>query len=126
MFLLDSNTVINYLDASLPATAMLFMHNVVDENCNISIITKMETLGYHFASIAEQQTVESFITDTTVMQINDDIVSKTIAIRKQYKIKLPDAIIAATALVYGLHLITRNITDFKNIEGVITVNPYEM
>ena len=47
------------------------------------------------------------------------------AIRLQYKIKLPDAIIAATALEYALKLVTRNVADFNSIEGLNVVNPFE-
>lgn len=55
----------------------------------------------------------------------DDIVNKTISIRKSNKIKLPDAIIAATALVYDLTLISRNTSDFKNIAGLQSIHPHE-
>jgi predicted nucleic acid-binding protein len=48
MYLLDTNTVINYLDNSIPASAILFLNKIVDDACNISIITKIETLGYNF------------------------------------------------------------------------------
>ena len=53
-----------------------------------------------------------------------NVVDKTIEICKQHKIKLPDAIIAATALVNNFTLVTRNIDDFKNIAGLKTINPY--
>jgi len=43
---------------------------------------------------------------------------------EKYKIKLPDAIIAATAIVYDLILVTRNISDFKNIDGLHVVDPH--
>ncbi|MBS1751893.1 MAG: hypothetical protein JST63_18485 [Bacteroidetes bacterium] len=45
--------------------------------------------------------------------------------RKTYNIKLPDAIIAATALSYELILITRNTIDFKNINNLKLINPWE-
>lgn len=123
MYLLDTNAVINYLGASLPHSAMLFMHGVVDEFCNISIISKMETLGYNFSSQTEQTTMEAFVAGATVLSINEDIVNNTIAIRKSKKIKLPDAIIAATVLVYNLTLITCNTADFKNIPGLNVIDP---
>ncbi|HEY8781969.1 MAG TPA: type II toxin-antitoxin system VapC family toxin [Mucilaginibacter sp.] len=124
MYLLDTNAVINYLDAALPAPAMQFLSTVIDENCNISVITKMETLGYAFKSIGEQKTIETFVSGSTVFAINDEIVNKTIAIRKTKKIKLPDAIIAATALVYGFILISRNTADFNNIQYLHVIDPY--
>ncbi|HAL83190.1 MAG TPA: hypothetical protein DCO83_13965 [Mucilaginibacter sp.] len=48
----------------------------------------------------------------------------TIELRKKYKIKLPDALIAATALHYRLILITRNISDFNKIAGLKIINPH--
>lgn len=126
MYLLDTNAIINYLDASLPASAMLFMHKVVDEFCNISVISKMEALGHNFTSAAEQKTIETFFSGATIMVINEDIVNKTIFIRKGKKIKLPDAIIAATALVYDLTLLSRNLSDFGGISGLKIINPWDM
>jgi predicted nucleic acid-binding protein len=125
MYLLDTNTVIHYLNAALPASAMLFMNTVVDEQCNISVITKIETLGYNFSAAAEKNIMEVFVDASSVLSINDEVVNQTIAIRKSRKIKLPDAIIAATALVYNLTLLTNNTADFKNINGINCIDPWE-
>ncbi|MCI5210322.1 MAG: hypothetical protein D3910_16375 [Candidatus Electrothrix sp. ATG2] len=56
--------------------------------------------------------------------VTDEIIEATIQLRRKRKIKTPDAVIAATALVQGLHVCTRNISDFKNI-GVDYINPFE-
>jgi predicted nucleic acid-binding protein len=82
------------------------------------LVTKIETPGYNFASAEEQTMMEIFINNSSVLDLNNDIVDKTIAIRKSKKMKLPDAIIAATALVGNLTLITRNTKDFENIFGL--------
>ncbi len=116
--------VINYLNATLPAQAMQFMDELVDYNCNISVITKMETLGFAFKSIVEQRTMETFVSGSNVPVINDEIVDETIAIRKIKKIKLPDANDAATAVVYGFILISRNTSDFANIQNLHVIDPY--
>lgn len=47
-------------------------------------------------------------------------------LRKQKKIKLPDAIIAATVLVHGFTIIARNTKDFQHIAGLNYVNPHEL
>lgn len=86
----------------------------------------METLGFNFKSVPEQNVMESFIVGSAVLDINNDIVNKTIAIRKTKKIDLPDAIIAATAFVYGLTLVTRNTADFKNIEDLAVIDPHNL
>jgi predicted nucleic acid-binding protein len=123
-YLLDTNAVINYLDASLPLTGMQFLDAIVDDEPIISIITKMETPGFHFKSIMEQTAMETFASGSTILDLNNDIVNTTIAIRKTKKMKLPDAIIAATALVYGLVLVSSNISDFKNIAGLVCIDPH--
>ena len=46
--------------------------------------------------------------------------------RRKYKMKLPDAVIAATALHFSLILVTNNTKDFKNIKGVEVINPYNI
>jgi len=61
-----------------------------------------------------------------VLDIDNEVVLKTIEIRKSIKIALPDAIIAATALVYDFTLLSRNTKDFKNIPELKLQNPWEV
>lgn len=125
MYLLDTNVVINYLDASLPKPSMQFVSGIVDDKSCISVITKIEALGFNFQSASEQNTIETFISGSNVLDIDKEIVDKTIEIRKSIKITLPDAIIAATALVYDFTLLSRNSKDFKNIPALKLQNPWE-
>ena len=125
MYLLDTNTIIHYLNASLPPSAMLFMHAVVDAQSNVSVISKIETLGYNFTDVAEKNAMEAFVNASTTLPINDEVVNQTIAIRKSKKIKLPDALIAATALVHNLTILTNNTNDFKNLNGIACIDPWE-
>jgi predicted nucleic acid-binding protein len=67
--------------------------------------------------------METFINGSNLLEINNEVVNKTIAIRKARKISLPDAIIAATAFIYDLILITSNSADFKNIPGLQIIDP---
>ena len=125
-YLLDTNTLIDYLNAKLPQTAMQRLGTIVDNEALISVITKIETLGYNFKDIQEQRVVEAFINGSTVIHIDDNVVNKTIDLRKIKKIKLPDAIIATTALVHNLALLSRNINDFKNINGLTVIDPHSL
>ncbi|MDP2188131.1 MAG: PIN domain-containing protein, partial [Sphingobacteriaceae bacterium] len=59
-------------------------------------------------------------------QLDQSIKLKTAEIRKSHKIKLPDAIIAASALAFDLTLITRNVADFRNIDGLTLLNPFDL
>lgn len=89
----------------------------------ISVITKIEVLGFN--TLDKHYTIlTDFINDATVLDLVDAVVQISIEIRKKHKTKLPDAIIAATALVYDLALISRNISDFKTIDGLKIIDPY--
>jgi predicted nucleic acid-binding protein len=59
-----------------------------------------------------------------ILPIDEAVIEKTIIIRQSKKIALGDAIIAASALVHNLALISRNISDFKYIESLQVVDPY--
>jgi len=61
-----------------------------------------------------------------VLELNENIKNKAIEVRRNYKIKLPDALIAATALVHDLELITRNTKDFENIKELKVKNPWNL
>jgi predicted nucleic acid-binding protein len=53
------------------------------------------------------------------------MLSKTIELRRKYKRKLPDIIIAATAIVHNLTIATRNVADFQNIDNLSVWNPWD-
>lgn len=123
-YLIDTNTVIDYLGKKLPATGMGFMNSVIDAVPNVSVVTKIEVLGFNTPD-EHYKLLTNFMNDATVLDLTSNIVDICIDIRKKHKTKLPDAIIAATALVYGLTLVTRNTKDFENISNLITVNPWD-
>ena len=101
------------------------MNTIIDDTPNISVITKIEVLRFN-TSADIYKVLEDFISESVVLNLNDFVVEKTISICKAHRIKLPDAVIAATALVQGFTLITRNIIDFKNISGLELLNPWDL
>ena len=112
------------LGARLPTSGSNWLQSIIDQNRHhLSVINKIELLGFN-GSPTEMQTLKDFIEVTNVLPLSDAVVQKTINLRKNYKIKLPDAIIAATALTYNLILITRNLSDFQNIEGLVCVDAH--
>ena len=122
-YLMDTNVVIDYLGNKLPASSMDFMNDVIDAVPHISVITKIEVLGFN-APEQHYTILSDFINDAIVFDLSNNLVEASIVIRKKYKTKLPDAIIAATALVYDLIVISRNISDFKNIDGLLVIDPH--
>ncbi len=124
-YLMDTNVVIDYLGNKLPASSMDFMNDVIDAVPHISVITKIEVLGFN-APEQHYTILSDFINDAIVFDLSNNVVEASIVIHKKYKTKLPDAIIAATALVYDLIVISRNISDFKNIDGLKVIDPHSL
>ncbi len=122
-YLIDSNIVIDYLAGKLPEKGMGFLNHVVNHTPIVSVITKIEVLGFP-VNQETQSLLESFFADSNIINLTNDIVNKTIEIRKLNKIKTPDAIIAATALINTFIIITRNTKDFDAIDGLNLINPY--
>ena len=103
-YLIDTNTVIDYLGKKLPDSGMAFMNSVIDAVPVLSVITKIEVLGFK-APAESYQLLVSFMNDASIIALTDAIVDTSISVRMTHKTKLPDAIIAATALVHGLTII---------------------
>lgn len=124
-YLADSNTIIDYAGNKMPDKALLILDGYFNDNLTISIISKIEVLGFN-GNDSELKRLADFIGLANIVFVDGAIADKTIELRKVYKIKLPDAIIAATALVYNLNVITRNISDFKKIDGLNCIDPYTL
>ena len=122
-YLIDTNAVIDYLANKLPASGMDFMNTVIDALPNVSVVTKIEVLGFN-APEQHYKTLSDFINDAIVLDLTNNVVEASIEIRKKHKTKLPDAIIAATAIAYDLVLISRDTSDFKSIEGLKVIDPH--
>ena len=125
-FLWDTNTAIYYLQQLFPPDAEKFMDDLLkDKQPVISAITEIELLCWKTANEKDLDVLHNFINDTLVIELEQSIKLKTAEIRKAHRIKLPDAIIAATALVYDLTLPSRNVSDFSNINGLKIINPWD-
>lgn len=72
----------------------------------ISYITEIELLSYHNISTAELKKIEAMIENCTVIEMNHDIKQDVINLRRKYRIKVNDAVIAATSLYLGMPLLT--------------------
>ena len=119
-FLIDTNILIDFQNGIIPSKELVQIKKIIDENFIISFITYIEFLGYSNAS----ESLEEFVSLANVIEINKRIIDQTILIRKAYRIKLPYAIIAATAMIYDFTLISRNTKDFEGIQGLKLLNPY--
>lgn len=124
-YLIDTNVVSDYFSASLPENGLQFMDAVIDAVPNLSVISQIELLCWK-TDIAKEQAVKDFITDSEILEITPDVISHCVNIRRDKKVKTPDAIIAATAIANDYTLISNNDKDFKSIQGLKYINPYSM
>ncbi len=121
-YLIDTNAVIDFFNGSLPLKGQQLLAAIVPA---ISVITYIELFSSAKLTAAEQAQLQKFVQMATVYDtMSQAIVVQTIGIRQQRKIKIPDAIIAATALVNGCTLITRNVADFRQIDNLQIIDPH--
>ncbi len=117
--LFDTNILIDYLNGVEQAKTELERYS----DKAISFITRMEVL---VGTTSETESIiRRFLNEFSNIEIDDQVSDLVVSIRKQHKIKLPDAIIWATALTQNRLLITRNTKDFSANEPGIHV-PYHI
>lgn len=91
---------------------------------NLSIITKIEYFGFEKFSRDNFSQELQFIENATIIPLTDEIADIAIDLRRKSRVKLPDAVIAATCVCHDFILITRNEKDFRDISGLEIYNPF--
>lgn len=123
-YLIDTNVVRKYLDEELTQRGLDLLDSIIDTSeSQISVITRIELLGFSPDRNELVSFIVQFLELSTEYELSEIIVQKTIDIRKEYKIKIPDAIIAATALCHDLILLSDNDSDFGKVPHLKYINP---
>ena len=125
-YLLDTSAISQYLEERFPESGLLFMDDIFAIESNISVITQIELLTWKPIQDGMEEKVAIVIEDSTLFGLSPEVVLETIQLRRKYRTKTPDAIIAATALVHDFTLITDNEKDFHNIKGLKWINPNKL
>ena len=115
--LLDSNILIYLSRGQIGIIEIIQNYNKLF----ISVITKMEVLGFPFKSDNERKQTEKIVSLFEVIHTNNEIAEAVIQFRKKKKIKIPDAIILATAKSIKASILTANSADFKGIDSTIEI-----
>ena len=110
-FLIDTNALIYLLNGNPCMTPYL------DKSLSYSVISEMELLSYSGITETEENCIKSLLADCEEISLFTEIKEKTIELRKKYRTKLPDAIVAASAIVKDLPLITAD-KGFNQIKEV--------
>jgi len=121
--LCDSNILIHAADPDDTVCAPFAQH----DDAAISSVSRIEVLGFPgFTNLSTDRRthLHEIVASMVELEMNEAVIQRAIALRQQKKMSLADAIIAATALVHDLPLVTRNVDDFKHIAGLKVINPF--
>lgn len=111
-FIADTNALIYFLDGN---SCML---PYATKKLGFSIISEMELLSFSEITQEEEAGVKTLLSDCGKFHLTEEIKDKTIEIRRKYKTKLPDAIVAATAIVNNIPLISAD----KGFRQIVELN----
>lgn len=120
MYTLDTNFVIYYLIKDKQAEKF-FNQNLVNTFYYISVISRVELFSYPEITASEFSSIEAFLSGTRSVLIDNEIAMIAAELRRKYKIKTPDSLVAATAIYTNTSLVTRNIKDFEKIKELRVV-----
>ena len=117
-YITDTNTML-YITVNNPC-----IHPYVSKNLGISVITEMELLSFRRISDNEVKMIKEMMMWCKEFQLTDNIKERAILIRRTYGTKLPDAIVAATAIECNVPLISAD-KGFRKIEelNLQLINP---
>ena len=125
-YLMDTCAVTKYLNETFPIEGIAFIDEALRLTAIISFITEIEVQVWEPVENRDKAVYKDFVSASTILGIDEIIIVQTIKVRKKYKLKIPDAIIAATAIVNDFTLISDNEKDFGKVHGLRFVNPAAM
>ena len=122
--IIDTNILIYHLAGVVTDQAEVTLANALESGSYISIITRIELLGWRKHSPDSLKAAEALLHSVLEIPLHEEIIQLCIHFRQNYPIKLPDAIIAATARHAKVPLMTRNMADFERVPELKMVDPF--
>ena len=123
-YVIDSNVWVYAASGSEPSIRSLDVA-VASDWAGYSAISRLEVLGFPGLRSDDERRLEQMLGCLEEVEVHRGIIDQAISIRRQKRIKAPDAIVAATALRNGATLVTRNVDDFGGIEALQVWNPFD-
>jgi len=124
-YVLDTNVVIGFLAGTDWAVSFFEAASRSRSVLHISTITRMELLSFPQMTPQEEERISRFLSLVQVRPLNDGIEETAIRIRRQYRMRLPDAIVAATALDIHAGLVSADL-DFRKVSELTLVEPQHL
>jgi predicted nucleic acid-binding protein len=126
-WLLDTNIIIDaFAGKALAVKALTKARSDAAEWVGYSAITRLEVLGFAGLNAADDKGLRELLDQFDEASITSAVIEEAIRIRKSSRIKAPDAIISATAIVFRAELVTRNTTDFKAVPHLTVIDPMNL
>jgi predicted nucleic acid-binding protein len=123
-YLLDTNIFIYYFNGELVVQSIvedILASNAMGFYCPV---TWVELLCYPALTEAEADQFRAFLRSLTCVALTESVLDQAAQIRRDYRVALPDALIAACATEVASTLVTRNIQDFQQIRGLSVIDPF--
>jgi predicted nucleic acid-binding protein len=114
--LVDTNIILYLLDGSDELEKFL-----QGKDLYISFITELELLGYKDITQKQERQIVDILSDCSIISMSNLVKERYVEIKKKYKLKLPDAIIAASAIAFDMPLITSD-KQFKTVNELVDVS----
>jgi predicted nucleic acid-binding protein len=118
----DSSTLILFLNDALPIEAVeLLKAHVQTGQVFISAVVRAEVLAWREHSTASLEAARALLDVCQLVPVSAAVADEAARIRRETGLKLPDALIAATALLQGTALVTANGKDFRRVPGLALI-----
>lgn len=124
-YLIDSNILIYFITGSASDEVLMTIKKILVSSFFISIISRIEVLGWNRHTETSYKMTNDLLKYSTIIPVDEAVANHAIHIRQSTNTKLPDAVIAATAISLSATLVTRNCKDFNSIAGIKIINPFE-
>ena len=116
---MDASAVVRFLRGELPSRGMKRMKEFIDGKYDLSFVTRIELLSWK----STEQEARDVIAGGIERGLTEEIIQETVRIRRDVGLKLPDALIVATALALRATLVADNDRDFLRVPGLDYFNP---
>ena len=124
VYFLDTNSIIYFLKGAKELDAIFESISKGKDIPLISVITKIELLSFPGLTVNDEAQIKELLDNFEVIGLSNEIAEAAIKIRKQFHLKVPDAIIAASCLVNKGILVTRDKEGFGKIKAIRILNPF--
>jgi len=118
VYTLDTNAIIYYLDEEPTVVPLLEPILGQDMAIFVSVVTELELLSHPGLTEEDMAAIQQLLTSVIIFPLESRLAQLAGALRRQYHLKTPDSVVAATALLTHTTLVTRNIRDFQGIDGL--------